>query len=230
MYEEYQVPDSFFDGTGSPSDGAYEQITSLYYGLGKSERSEHLRVTLFSAVESLVSSSAAVSYGEREKNYRFINAMRMSDDFRTIQLKTANDVVALRELIVSSLRKSPQVVEYYARNGEIMELGRILLNCDTGSEEVSSRSVMGFRAGDLYTQEIKIVENLLIAGEDPESFTSLPLDVRAAFSGVLNKEISSREQAYQCSQVVFDIDHVDVFARYGYMMPWARAEQEEAVS
>lgn len=61
-----------------------------------------------------------------EKNKRFMSALSTGLSYEAVNITTADDLLLLHYSLVSGLQRMPQAFEYYAKNGDLIELMRVV--------------------------------------------------------------------------------------------------------
>lgn len=143
--------------------------------------------------------------GEWDKKMRFANAL--TEGMRTggVSVVDAESMTILGFMLDTDLYLCPQMVEYYCRTGEIIELvgffkydGRFP---PAYSFETSQRMLMAYR---LYIQDVSTVKEQLSAGQSTREYMSLPLEIRMEFAGFWEPTTEGEEED------AMDFDYRDV--------------------
>lgn len=164
--------------------------------------------------------SEVISYCKSGKRYEpntahLVTTLTEGMKNGSIVISTVDDVGTLNNIIDSTLRPYARASEYYAKTGQLFEINERLNDRSVFSTIHALRCSL---YGKLYSYEISKVEEYLAAGEGPTDFMRLPVEVKMEFAGLadmLPVNGGDLERFFKP-----EVDHRDVFAQYGYMMPW----------
>lgn len=218
--------DTVNDGTDSFSEAAYYDLLALAYQVEDTSETMTPREMIktkeaFEHMVSMLTGKAGIRNTQQwEDDVRVINALRTAIEKGILQVDTVDDLETLRMIILSGLRESPQVIEYYLKTGELMALTRLLLTYKSGHPLVSGAMVLAVKARQFYSLEMRFIEDALGAGGDPAEFYRMPLTLRVDFFPEVMKLGMNMRTATTSLRVLPEFDHEEIFARFGYTMEW----------
>lgn len=124
-----------------------------------------------------------------DEEWGFVESLTESLRSGTMVLSDFDDVIALDFARSSGTYPAPQIMEHFAKTGELVELteffrgrnGMFLRGFD--SEGNYASRIPRMRTRRLYVYDFTKMSELTAAGIDPSEHTSVPLEVRMDFSG-----------------------------------------------
>lgn len=132
---------------------------------------------------------------------RFFDAL--IDGVRTgdIVLRTMGDLSAFSGLILFEFRLFPEVVEYYTKRGELLEVMRLAERACEQIRSISEEEDDPYKGAQIHVLHLYDYDRNREAehrskGEDDEAFLELPLEVRTAFSGFFDMPTEDEHHFY----------------------------------
>lgn len=133
-----------------------------------------------------------------EKDLRFVRAVRFGIDTGSMVLEDVDDAAALLTMIDEWFYEAPAAVEYYAANGELLELvtlftaasDRMVPSARTRHPSSDRLEPMRIKLRRFYAYDVNRALAMMEAGEDPTEYMHLPLEVRLSLSDVIDTSIA----------------------------------------